>query len=115
VNSGDKEVNLLNDQPYLNHRLSDLGIELLDIGYKYNHTRVITDTHMRFKSYMIHYAVPSGHRYGSRLEQLKKDFNVLKNPKMLKLSICYPLLRWVLYRMDAAFLRYLVHEKFSNK
>lgn len=110
-----KEVNLLNDQPYLNHRLNDLGIELLDVGYKYNHTRVITDTHTRFRSYMIHYAGPSGHRYGSRLEQLQKDFGVLTSPKALELSISYPSYRWAVDRLDAAFLRYLFQEKFSNK
>lgn len=110
-----EEVNLLNDQPYLNHRLNDLGIELLDIGYKYNHTRVITDTQTRFKSYMIHYAGPSGHRYGSRLEQLQKDFDVLTNPKALELSISYPSYRWVMDRLDTAFLRYLFQEKFSNE
>ncbi len=109
------EINLLNDQPYLNHRLNDLGIELLDLGYKYNHTRVITDTHTRFNSYLIHYAGPSGHRYGSRLEQLQKDFNVLTSPTMLSLSVSYPSFRWLMDRIDTAFLRYLLQEKFSNK
>lgn len=110
-----KEVNLLNDQPYLNHRLNDLRIELLDLGYRYNHTRVITETHTRFKSYMIHYAGPSGHRYGTRLEQLEKDYNVLTNSTFLKLSTEYPFYRWLMDRIDKDFVRYLLQEKFSGK
>lgn len=109
------EINLLNDQPYLNHRLNDMGIELLDLGYKYNHTRVRTDTHTRFKSYMIHYAGPSGHRYGSRLEQLQKDYNVLTSPKALQFSTRYPAWRWAMDRIDVAFLRYLLKDKLFSK
>lgn len=110
-----QQVNLLNDQPYLNHRLNDLGFELLDLGYRYNHTRVRTDTHKRFNSHMIHYAGPSGHRYGSRLEQLQKDFKVMINPKLLRFSALYPSCRWILDRLDPAFLRYLREEKFALK
>ncbi|WP_166259658.1 glycosyltransferase [Marinobacter salicampi] len=110
-----KEVNLLNDQPYLNHRINELGIDLFELGHEYNHTRVITETHTRFKSYMIHYAGPSGHRYGSRLEQLHKDFKVFTNPMSLNLSAALPPYRWVVDRFDPAFVRYLFKEKFARK
>ncbi len=109
------EVNLLNDQPYLNHRINELQIDLLKMGHQYNHTRVIPETHTRFKSYMIHYAGPSGHRYGSRLEQLKKDFNVFSNNRSLRISAAFPYYRWVLDRIDPAFFDYIFKEKFKNK
>lgn len=110
-----KEVNLLNDQPYLNHRINELGIDLLEMGHKYNHTRVITETHTRFKSYMIHYAGPSGHRYGSRLAQLQKDSKVFGSPLSLNMSAALPIYRWALDRFDLAFLRYLFKEKLAGK
>ncbi len=110
----EKEVNLLNDQPYLNHRLNELGIPLLDLGYKFNHTRVVTDTKSRFRSHMIHYAGPSGHRYGSRLAQLKKDAQALTSPLSFWLSYKFPAYRWLADRLDKHFLRYLISEKFSN-
>ena len=110
-----KEVNLLNDQPYLNHRINELGIALLEMGHQYNHTRVITDTHTRFRSYMIHYAGPSGHRYGSRLEQLGKDFNVFNSRWNLRISAAFPLYRWVVDRIDWAFIGYIFKEKLAKK
>lgn len=109
------EVNLLNDQPYLNHRLNELGIEIFGLSYHFNHTRVITATHTRFKSFLIHYAGPSGHRYGTRLEQLQKDACILDNKRLLKLSSSFTLYRWIADRVDRAFLTYALEEKFNKR
>ncbi len=106
-----RAVNLLNDQPYLNHRLNRLGIPLLDLGYRFNHTRCITATQTRFRSHFIHYSGPSGHRYGSRLEQLRKDAAVLKSPVRLWLSRRFDTYRWLADRTDAAFLGYLLQTR----
>lgn len=108
-------TNLLNDQPYLNHRINELGISLIEMGYQYNHTRVITRTHTRFKSYMIHYAGPSGHRYGSRLEQLHKDFIVFNSNIYLNISAAFPMYRWLVDRLDPAFFSYIFKEKLVGK
>lgn len=109
-----KEVNLLNDQPYLNHRIGELGIEIMELSHKFNHTRVITETQTRFNSYLLHYAGPSGHRYGTRLEQLHKDAKVFASPASLSLSAAMPLYRWLVDRIDVAFLRYIFDEKLRN-
>jgi hypothetical protein len=104
-------VNLLNDQPYLNHRLNRLDIPLLDLGHRFNHTRCITATQTRFRSHFIHYSGPSGHRYGSRLEQLRKDATVLQSPVRLWLSRRSNTYRWVTDRTDAAFVGYLLQSR----
>ena len=41
-------TNLLNDQPYFNYRLNELGLDFVDLTQKFNHTRVITETSSRF-------------------------------------------------------------------
>lgn len=104
-------TNLLNDQPYLNHRLNQLGIPLLDLGYRFNHTRVITPTHRRFSSFMIHYSGPSGHRYGERLDQIAKDAAVFKNPLRRRVSERFPAYRWIADRFDPNFIAYLAGER----
>ena len=106
-------VNLLNDQPYLNHRLNSLGIPLFDLGSKFNHTRVIKETYTRFNSYMIHYAGPSGHRYGERIEQIGKDAKVFESKSALYLSQHFLPYRWLADRIDSAFISYLTKEKFG--
>lgn len=108
-----QQVNLLNDQPYLNHRVNDLGIKLFDLGHRYNHTRVIKQTATRFRSFFIHYAGASGHRYGSRLEQLSKDARILKSPWRFGLSRNLLPYRWIADRSDLAFVAYLRHERFA--
>jgi hypothetical protein len=103
----EKHINLLNDQPRLNHRLNAPGIPLLGLGYRYNHTRVMPETSTRFCGFLIHYAAPSGHRYGSRLEQTQKDAAVLKPPWNFLLSRAIRHYRWVADRADFAFMSYL--------
>ncbi|PNU19973.1 hypothetical protein C2E25_09890 [Geothermobacter hydrogeniphilus] len=109
-----KHVNLLNDQPFINHRVNKLGYDVVDLGFRYNHTRVITQTHLRFHSYFIHYAGPSGHRYGERSEQVRKDALVLDSRFRLGMSRKYPFYRWVADRLDVGFVAYLFREKLFN-
>jgi len=102
------------DQAYLNHRVNLLDIPFLDLGYKFNHTRVIIETHKRFLSYFIHYSGVSGHRYGERLIQMGKDAEVMLSPWRLRLSRKYPRLRWVFDRCDRAFIEYLYRQYFCK-
>lgn len=106
-----KHKNLLNDQPFINHRSNLLEYEVHDLGHKFNHTRAIQDTSMRFRSYFIHYSGPSGHRYGDRIDQIRKDAEVLKSKSRTRLSQKYPKFRWVSDRLDIGFLEYLINEK----
>ena len=109
------QTNLLNDQPYLNHRLNKLRIPLQDLTYRYNHTRVIKETETRFSSFLIHYSGPSGHRYGTRVGQMRKDAALLRNSTFYWLSKKAPWYRWVADRMDMDFVRYLIEEKWKLK
>lgn len=95
------------DQAYLNYLVNALTVPFLDLGYRFNHTRVRTDTHRRFHSHFIHYAGPSGFRYGTRIEQMRKDVKVLESPTALSLAQALPRLRWVLDRCDRAFVSYV--------
>ena len=106
-----KAKNLLNDQPFLNHRLNQLSLPLIDLGYRFNHTRVIRQTQTRFHSYFIHYAGPSGHRYGPRIEQIRKDAAVFRNPAALWLSRRSQSYRWLADRLDKCFFQYLINER----
>jgi hypothetical protein len=109
-------INLLNDQPFLNHRVNKLGINVMDLGYRYNHTRTaMRKTHLRFRSHIIHYAGASGHRYGPELHQLRKDAAVLTNPFLLWLSKHAPAYRWIADRFDQGFIEYLVRRKFARR
>lgn len=106
--------NLLNDQPFLNHRANKLGMDVEDLGHRFNHTRVITKTHTRFDSYFIHYAGPSGHRYGERIKQIELDSRVMNSPFLLSTSRNFPAYRWIADRSNAAFVKYLI-SKFSSR
>jgi lipopolysaccharide biosynthesis glycosyltransferase len=107
----DRQHHDLSDQPYLNYRVNELDLPFLDLGYRFNHTRVLTDTKVRFRSHFVHYAGPSGHRYGTRIEQLRKDAAVFHSKMLLELSRKVPAYRWVADRLDPAFLRYLLEER----
>lgn len=107
VNDKDNHDHIMSDQPILNYLVNRLSFRMIDFGYKFNHTRVIKNTQIRFRSYFIHYAGPSGHRYGTRYEQMKKDADVLNSPTNLYVSRKFPWVRWMFDRMDAAFLTYL--------
>ncbi|MDN3517194.1 glycosyltransferase [Aquisalimonas lutea] len=100
--------NLLNDQPFINHRSNKLGFRVHDLTHRFNHTRVLTDTKNRFNSYFIHYSGPSGHRYGKKLEQIKLDAQVMNRSFLLWLSRNLPAYRWLADRMHRAFLHHLV-------
>lgn len=95
------------DQAYLNYLVNSAKVPFFDLGYRFNHTRVRTDSHKRFHSHFIHYAGPSGFRYGARIEQIRKDAAVLSAPLSLYLARTLPRLRWVLDRCDSAFVKYL--------
>ena len=95
------------DQTYFNYRLNELKLPMMDQGYRFNHTRSIAQTWTRFRSYFIHYAGPSGHRYGDRLRQIEKDARVLANRPLLALSRRFLGYRWFADRFDVDFLRYL--------
>ena len=111
----DNHVNLLNDQPFINHRSNLLGFEVHDLGQRFNRTRAIHNTSTRFNSYFIHYAGPSGHRYGERIDQIRKDASVLGSRFRTQLSRKFPKYRWFCDRVDFGFLRYLINEKFGRK
>lgn len=111
----EKHVNLLNDQPFINHRSNMLGFEVHDLGRRFNHTRAIKETSTRFDSYFIHYSGPSGHRYGERIDQIKKDASVLNSRFRTQLSRKFPKYRWFCDRMDFGFVQYLMSEKFARK
>ncbi len=102
------------DQAYLNYLINSLKVPFLDLGYRFNHTRVRTDTHKRFHSHFIHYAGPSGFRYGTRINQMRKDAELLRSPFALSVARMMPRLRWVLDRCDPAFVRYLF-ERLSGR
>lgn len=101
------------DQAYLNYYVNFFKFPFFDIGYKFNHTRVITKTHTRFSSYFIHYAGSSGHRYGERLSQIKSDAQILKNPICLWYSRKFIFLRWFLDRCNFTFILYLLNKFFK--
>ncbi|NKB97860.1 MAG: hypothetical protein GKR90_05095 [Pseudomonadales bacterium] len=107
VTSTGKSEHVMSDQPYLNYRLNELAMPMTDLGFRYNHTRVIRETHIRFNSFFIHYSGPSGHRYGSRLTQMRKDLGIINSPIHLLLSRKFTHLRWLLDRADRDFLIYL--------
>jgi lipopolysaccharide biosynthesis glycosyltransferase len=98
---------LLNDQPFLNHLVNKNKVEFYELPYKFNHTRAMPGSNDRFNSFMIHFSGASGHRYGERLDQIKLDSNVAKNPLLMKLSMKYPLYRWLADRLNMYFIFYL--------
>lgn len=107
ISDTNNQDHVMSDQPILNYLVNRLNFKMIDFGYKFNHTRVIRNTKIRFRSYFIHYAGPSGHRYGTRYEQMKKDAGVLNSPVNLFLSRKIPWFRWVIDRLDIEFLKYL--------
>lgn len=108
IGDDSNQDHIMSDQPILNYLVNRLNFKMIDFGYKFNHTRVIRDTKIRFRSHFIHYAGPSGHRYGTRYEQMEKDSKVLNSPLNLFFSRKLPWLRWVADRSDLAFLRYVM-------
>ena len=102
---------VMSDQPIINYLVNFYGFEFLDLGKNFNRTRVHNDTHNRFQSYFIHYAGPSGHRYGSRLKQIGLDAKVAENSFIFWLSRCFPAYRKVADRLDIDFFKYLLSKK----
>jgi len=105
---------VMSDQPIINYLVNRSNYKFIDLTHKFNHTRVIKDTKTRFNSYFIHYAGPSGHRYGDRMKQIKLDANVANNSVSFFLSRKFPIYRWVADRLDLDFLKYVL-AKFSKK
>ena len=105
---------IMSDQPILNYLVNHEVNNFVDLGYRFNRTRVMRDTHKRFDSYFIHYAGPSGHRYGERMKQLQSDVNVMNSKINLSLSKRSPLYRYIADRLDINFLKYLI-DKTSKK
>lgn len=95
------------DQAYLNYVLSASTVAFVDLGHHFNFTRVRQDGHLRFLSFFVHYAGPSGFRYGKRLEQIRRDAAIFSNASAFELARRFPRLRWVMDRCDPDFLRYL--------
>ena len=109
----ENEDHVMSDQPIINYLVNYYNYEFLDLTYKFNHTRDLIDTHRRFSSYFIHYAGPSGHRYGERLKQIKADVSVVLNPFNLWTSKTFPVYRWIADRCDTDFLTYLFNKFFK--
>lgn len=108
ISDANNQDHIMSDQPILNYLINRLNFKMIDFGYRFNHTRVIKNTEIRFSSFFIHYAGPSGHRYGSRYSQMKKDAGVLTSPTNLYISRKFPRIRWMLDRLDVNFLKYFV-------
>jgi hypothetical protein len=104
----------LGDQPLLNYLANYYKFKFLDLGFKFNHTSVIKNTKIRFRSYIIHYSSSSGHRYGPKLYQIKKDAGVFKSPLNLFLSRKILFYRWVMDRCDLYFIRYVLDKLFKT-
>jgi lipopolysaccharide biosynthesis glycosyltransferase len=99
------------DQTYFNYRVNELQLPMIDHGFRFNHTRSISQTHTRFSSYFIHYAGPCGHRYGDRLEQIEKDSRAMASPAILALSRSSHAFRWLADRLDLDFVNYLLRKR----
>lgn len=98
---------IMSDQPILNYLVNHENYDFIDLGYKFNRTRVLKDTHNRFKSYFIHYAGPSGHRYGARLTQIKSDCEVASSSTLFFLSKNFSSFRWTADRFCLSFIEYV--------
>jgi lipopolysaccharide biosynthesis glycosyltransferase len=103
---------VMSDQPILNYLVNWYQFKFLDLGKNFNRTRVQTDTHNRFQSFFIHYAGPSGHRYGDRLKQIKLDSEVVSSPVNFWLSRCFPTYRKIADRLNIDFCKYLYKKYF---
>jgi hypothetical protein len=84
---------------------------MVDHGYRFNHTRSISRTHTRFRSFFIHYAGPSGHRYGDRLIQIEKDARAFASPFIRWLSRQSLAYRWIADRTDLSFVKYFINSR----
>lgn len=105
---------IMSDQPILNYLVNFYKFGVINLGYKYNHTRVIKYTKTRFSSYFIHYAGPNGHRYGPRMKQVELDGKVMTSPLNLMLSQYFTYYRWFSDRVSIYFLKYLLN-KFTGR
>lgn len=107
----EQHINLLNDQPYLNHRANALELPFIDLNRAYNFTCAHPDGHRRFRQHLIHYSGPSGHRYGPRLEQIARDVEIATDLSRLESARRHPRLRWLLDRCHPGFVEYLLVER----
>jgi lipopolysaccharide biosynthesis glycosyltransferase len=107
---------IMSDQPVLNYLVNYYKFKTIDFGYKFNHTRVIPDPVIRFRSYFIHYTGEDlcGYRFGTKVHQIEKDAGVLKSPVALYLSRIFPMYRWVMDRCDIYFLKYFLDKIFKT-
>lgn len=103
---------VMSDQPILNYLVNYYQFKFIDLGKHFNRTRVQRDTHNRFQSFFIHYAGPSGHRYGDRLKQIKLDSEVVSNPFNFWLSRRFPVYRKIADRLNIDFCKYLYKKYF---
>lgn len=115
ISCDENSDHIMSDQPILNYLVNQGGYAFLDFGYKFNRTRVLKDTHNRFNSYFIHYAGPSGHRYGERLDQISADAKIAKSPFKFWLSKNFPIFRWILDRLSPAFAQYIFNRLHPKK
>ena len=102
-----------NDQPYFNYRVNQMDLPFMDLGYRFNHTRVMHPPHHRFRSYLIHGTGPCGHRYGPRLWQIQMDARIIDNPFFLSLSSRFPAYRWAIDRCHPGFFKWLKRKWFD--
>jgi len=102
---------LLNDQPYLSYHINKLHIKFQELSYRFNHTRAMPNSHKRFTSFFIHYSGGSGHRYGTRLNQIHLDSKLAHNVFFRTLSRILPAYRWVADRLNFAFVNYLFDKR----
>jgi hypothetical protein len=109
------EHHSLSDQPYLNHRVNALNVPFIELGRGFNHTRAMGGCHQRFRSHVVHFAGPGGHRYGSKISQIRRDLTVFRSPSMLWVARRAPWLRWCLDRLDPAFAVYLLSKGLGTR
>jgi len=89
--SRDTTGQLFSDQTYINYLVKKFGIEVYDLGYKFNHTTAPKNSDRRFRSYIIHYP-GKGHRQGSKVEQIEKDARILRYNMLYLLFFLCPFL-----------------------
>lgn len=80
------------DQSLFNYFVAKHRVPILDLGYRFNHTRPftrVTKRH-RFDSFFVHYAGQVGHRRGNRTAQMRKDAAVLRRLWLLSFFRAFP-------------------------
>jgi lipopolysaccharide biosynthesis glycosyltransferase len=83
------EKQTFSDQTYLNFKVRESGIQVLDIGYKFNHSLGPGRSSERFGSHFIHC---KGHRRGTKEAEITRAEYVLSRPRLRAILAKFPFL-----------------------